>query len=175
VAQGKTVAEGSIEPVTIVAFNLGMCGSQPAYQTLEWFFPNHGGRFDPGLDANDCTANGQRTDKETETAELAARCFLGAYLRNDLTKASTCVGSLSTAANLFASLGGYGRTGLAGYAVDFIGCVPAPRYQYAGQVFPAGTRLNCRFGGGPNDNPVGVWIVVTAAGPPFHVVDIGPS
>ena len=46
------------------------------------------------------------------TAELAARCLLNSYLRDDATTASTCVGSTSKTLELFRQLDGYDRATL---------------------------------------------------------------
>lgn len=45
VATGQTVAGGTEEQVTIVAFDLGTCGGHPAYQEVEWYFPQDGQTF----------------------------------------------------------------------------------------------------------------------------------
>jgi hypothetical protein len=42
------VAESTREPVTVVAFDLGECHGQPAYLKVDWYFPEHEERFDPG-------------------------------------------------------------------------------------------------------------------------------
>jgi hypothetical protein len=34
-----------------------MCGGHPAYQAVEWYFPEHGEFFDPTTYINDCTGN----------------------------------------------------------------------------------------------------------------------
>lgn len=55
VAPGQTVAQGIFQPATIVAFDLGSCGGHPAYQAVEAFFPQHGGKFSSVTYINDCT------------------------------------------------------------------------------------------------------------------------
>jgi len=55
VAPGQTVAGGSQESVTIVAFDLGTCGGKSMYQAVEWYFPQHGGVFTPNEYENVCT------------------------------------------------------------------------------------------------------------------------
>ncbi|NUR04286.1 MAG: hypothetical protein HOY79_49630 [Streptomyces sp.] len=39
------VANGTEEPTHVVAFDLGMCGGTLAYRAVEWYFPQHGQRF----------------------------------------------------------------------------------------------------------------------------------
>ncbi len=39
---GRTVAEGTQETATVVAFDLGSCHGAPAYQQVTWYFPQHG-------------------------------------------------------------------------------------------------------------------------------------
>jgi hypothetical protein len=48
VGPNQTVAEGRQEPVTVVAFNLGLCNGRLMYQAVEWYFPQHKQAFDPG-------------------------------------------------------------------------------------------------------------------------------
>jgi hypothetical protein len=40
---------------TVVAFDLGSCGSKPAYQAMEWYFPADGEHFDPSEYNDLCT------------------------------------------------------------------------------------------------------------------------
>ena len=47
VGAGQTVAGGTQESVTIIAFDLGSCAGIPAYQAVEWFYPQHGQSFSP--------------------------------------------------------------------------------------------------------------------------------
>ena len=55
VGPNQTVAEGRQEPVTVVAFNLGICDGRLMYQAVEWYFPQHKQAFDPGRYENVCT------------------------------------------------------------------------------------------------------------------------
>jgi hypothetical protein len=55
VGPDQTVAGGSQEPATVVAFNLGMCDGTLMYQAVEWYFPQHGMTFDPDHYENICT------------------------------------------------------------------------------------------------------------------------
>jgi len=55
VGPGQTVAAGSQEPVRIVAFRLGRCDGRRMYRAVEWYFPQHGERFDPGRYEDICT------------------------------------------------------------------------------------------------------------------------
>lgn len=47
VGPNQSVATGTQETVTIVAFNLGTCGGKLMYRAVEWYFPQHGQKFDP--------------------------------------------------------------------------------------------------------------------------------
>ena len=47
VGPNQTVAEGRQEPVTVVAFNLGICNGRLMYRAVEWYFPQHKQAFDP--------------------------------------------------------------------------------------------------------------------------------
>jgi photosystem II stability/assembly factor-like uncharacterized protein len=51
----QTVAQGTQEPVTVVAFDLGTCDGSLMYQAVEWYFPQHGQTFDPDQYENICT------------------------------------------------------------------------------------------------------------------------
>jgi hypothetical protein len=55
VADNQTVAEGTQEPATVVAFDLGMCQGKLAYRAIEWFFPQHGQAFNTNRYINICT------------------------------------------------------------------------------------------------------------------------
>ena len=55
VGPGQSVATGTQQPVTVVAFNRGTCHGRPAYRAVEWYFPAHGGRFTPHRYENICT------------------------------------------------------------------------------------------------------------------------
>jgi hypothetical protein len=55
VGPDQTVAGGSQEPATVVAFNLGMCDGTLMYRAVEWFFPQHGMTFDPDHYEDICT------------------------------------------------------------------------------------------------------------------------
>jgi hypothetical protein len=47
VAPNQIVAAGKLEPVRIVAFDLGTCNGRYMYAAVEWYFPQHGQKFDP--------------------------------------------------------------------------------------------------------------------------------
>jgi hypothetical protein len=50
-----SVAAGTNESVTIVAFDLGTCdGVHPAYMRVAWYFPEEGQSFDPSQSENAC-------------------------------------------------------------------------------------------------------------------------
>jgi hypothetical protein len=55
VGPNQTVAGGTQESVTIVAFDLGRCDGKLMYQAVEWYFPQHGQTFDPSQYENICT------------------------------------------------------------------------------------------------------------------------
>jgi hypothetical protein len=55
VAPGQFTYQGTLQGVTIVAFDLGTCGGHPAYRAVEWYFPQHGMKFMPHNYINDCT------------------------------------------------------------------------------------------------------------------------
>lgn len=54
-APGQTVADGTEEPATIVAFDLGTCDGKLMYQKITWYFPQHGQSFHPSQYENICT------------------------------------------------------------------------------------------------------------------------
>ena len=47
VAPNQDVAQGTEEPATVVAFKLGDCVGNFMYSAIEWYFPQHGQRFNP--------------------------------------------------------------------------------------------------------------------------------
>lgn len=51
----QSTAEGTQEPVRIVVFQLGYCHGRRAYEAIEWYFPQHGGRFQPNSYIEACT------------------------------------------------------------------------------------------------------------------------
>jgi hypothetical protein len=55
VGPDQSVAEGSEEPVTVVAFDLGTCDGKLMYRAVEWYFPQHGQAFDAGHYQDICT------------------------------------------------------------------------------------------------------------------------
>jgi hypothetical protein len=54
VGPGQSVATGTQQAVTVVAFNRGTCHGRQAYRAVEWYFPAHGGRFSPHRYENIC-------------------------------------------------------------------------------------------------------------------------
>jgi hypothetical protein len=42
VAPGQSVAQGTQETATVVAYGLGTCKGASAYQEVVWYFPQHG-------------------------------------------------------------------------------------------------------------------------------------
>jgi hypothetical protein len=57
VGPNQSVAQGTEETATVVAFNLGSCGGKLMYQAIEWYFPQHGESFNPGTYENICTGS----------------------------------------------------------------------------------------------------------------------
>ena len=56
--QSGPMSSWPLEPVTVVAFDLGSCnGGPPAYEEVEWYFPGDGGTFDPSNATNACTGS----------------------------------------------------------------------------------------------------------------------
>jgi hypothetical protein len=55
VGPSQTVANGTQQPVTIVAFDLGDCGGALMYRAVEWYFPQHGQAFDAHQYEDVCT------------------------------------------------------------------------------------------------------------------------
>lgn len=54
--QSGPASSWPVEPVTVVAYDLGSCnGGPPAYQEVTWYFPGEGQTFDPNSGTNTCT------------------------------------------------------------------------------------------------------------------------
>jgi hypothetical protein len=53
----QTVAGGTREPVTIVAFDLGTCDGKLMYQAVEWYFPQHHQALNPRLYEDVCNGS----------------------------------------------------------------------------------------------------------------------
>jgi hypothetical protein len=51
----QDVAEGTQQPARIVLFQLGHCHGRPAYNAIEWYFPNHQQHFNPHQYIDACT------------------------------------------------------------------------------------------------------------------------
>jgi hypothetical protein len=51
----QSVATGAEEAATVVAFNLGTCDGKRMYRAVEWYFPQHGQKFNPRRYENICT------------------------------------------------------------------------------------------------------------------------
>lgn len=59
VEPNQIVAQGTHEAATVVAFNLGNCGSTYGYQAVIWYFPQYGETFSPSDGYyNTCTGEG---------------------------------------------------------------------------------------------------------------------
>jgi hypothetical protein len=57
VGPGQSVAAGTEETVTVVAFRLGTCHGKLMYQAVEWYFPQHGQTFRAGQYEDICTGS----------------------------------------------------------------------------------------------------------------------
>jgi hypothetical protein len=57
VGPNQTVANGTQQPVTIVAFDLGDCGGRLMYRAVEWYFPQHGQSFNGHQYEDVCTGS----------------------------------------------------------------------------------------------------------------------
>jgi hypothetical protein len=55
VAPRQSNAEGTRERARVVAFQLGYCHGKHAYEAIEWYFPQHGQRFNPNQYIEACT------------------------------------------------------------------------------------------------------------------------
>lgn len=56
VGPNQPVAAGRFEKgARIVLFQLGRCHGRPAYDAIEWYFPEHGQKFSAGTYINACT------------------------------------------------------------------------------------------------------------------------
>jgi hypothetical protein len=55
VGPGQNVASGTLATATVVAFHLGICKGKLMYQAIEWYFPEYGDHFDPGVYIDICT------------------------------------------------------------------------------------------------------------------------
>jgi hypothetical protein len=55
VAPNQSVADGTEEAATVVAFNLGTCDGKLMYRAVEWYFPQHKQAFDPSHYEDICT------------------------------------------------------------------------------------------------------------------------
>ncbi len=57
VGPNQTDAQGTEEPATVVAFDLGTCDGKLMYQAVEWYFPQHSQAFNPSAYENICTGS----------------------------------------------------------------------------------------------------------------------
>ena len=55
VGPNQSVAQGTEESATVVAFNLGTCDGKLMYQAVEWYFPEEGQSFSGKTYENICT------------------------------------------------------------------------------------------------------------------------
>jgi hypothetical protein len=55
VGSHQDVAEGTQQIARVVLFQLGYCRGRRAYNAIEWYFPQHGERFNPRQYINACT------------------------------------------------------------------------------------------------------------------------
>jgi hypothetical protein len=57
VGPNQSVAQGTEESATVVAFDLGTCDGKYMYQAIEWYFPQHNQAFNPNTYENICTGS----------------------------------------------------------------------------------------------------------------------
>lgn len=57
VGPNQSVAQGTEESATVVAFDLGTCDGKYMYQAVEWYFPQHKQAFNPNTYENICTGS----------------------------------------------------------------------------------------------------------------------
>jgi hypothetical protein len=57
VGPNQSVASGTEETATVLAFDLGTCGGKYMYQAIEWYFPQHNQAFNPNTYENICTGS----------------------------------------------------------------------------------------------------------------------
>lgn len=57
VGPNQSVAQGTEESATVVAFDLGTCDGKYMYQAIEWYFPQHNQAFNPSTYENICTGS----------------------------------------------------------------------------------------------------------------------
>ncbi|HEY9242717.1 MAG TPA: hypothetical protein VIP48_12080 [Streptosporangiaceae bacterium] len=55
VGPNQSVATGTQQPATVVAFHLGTCDGKLMYQAVEWYFPGEHQSFSPSHYENICT------------------------------------------------------------------------------------------------------------------------
>ena len=72
-----------MEPARIVAFRLGICQGRPAYDAVEWYFPQHGQHFSPGSYIDACNGayyeDGSPLVANPHPNPAGALAALGAY------------------------------------------------------------------------------------------------
>ena len=57
VGPNQSVASGTEESATVVAFDPGTCDGKYMYQAIEWYFPQHNQAFNPNAYENICTGS----------------------------------------------------------------------------------------------------------------------
>jgi hypothetical protein len=57
VGPGQSVATGTQQPVTVVAFDLGICHGTLMYRAVEWYFPGQSQAFSPSQYENICAGH----------------------------------------------------------------------------------------------------------------------
>jgi hypothetical protein len=57
VGPNQSVAQGTEESATVVAFDLGTCDGKYMYQAVEWYFPQHNQAFNANTYENVCTGS----------------------------------------------------------------------------------------------------------------------
>jgi hypothetical protein len=70
----QPVSDQPVEPVTVVAYDLGSCdGGPPAYTTLNWYFPTEGQSLDPATAIDACT--GLAAGPESSSRRVPSVCL----------------------------------------------------------------------------------------------------
>ena len=105
----SVVAGGSYASAEIVLFHLGTCKGRPAYDAIEWYFPDHGERFNAGTYINACTGayytNGKAdiptTPKPAPKPKTPSSLDVHDFSHNTLAVVASVFADPATASNQF--------------------------------------------------------------------------
>ena len=91
-------ADGSDQPATVIAFDLGTCADHSAYQEVEWYFAGEGGTFDPTQALYACTKGyvNEGTQAMTYSPWATSTSLFG-----DITPVNTLSGGSCSGASAF--------------------------------------------------------------------------